>query len=565
MIDLPVIPVVLFAYARPEHLARVLACLRENHVPLIYAYCDGAKGGSDGAAVVAVRGMLRNIDWSEVRLTERNKNLGLGRNVLAGVTEVAAQHEAFIVWEDDLICVPGTYAWVCAALRRYAGDGRVMSVSAWTHPQIVPSGVDGEPYFDGRAECWVWGGYARSWRGMEQTAREKMAAVAAKGIAPDTYGTDLPRMARAEARKNIWAVRWLYHHLQQGGLCLRPPWSMVEHIGFDATATNAKTMPAWGGRQLMAAPALPPCWPDPREHPDCAALWRAMNPSVGLGRRLWHRLQRIGGAAKPLKKFVPAPLRRWLLVKLGWRWFRGEYPDWREASRQAGGYAAGIILEKVLAASLAVSRGEAAYEQDGVLFAEARPDRPLIDALQKVRDDCGGRLRVIDFGGALGSTYWRHRDWLCRIPALRWDVVEQAQFVEAGRKHFDHAPLRFFNTVAEAEASSPHELLLCSTTLQYLEDPFAILREWQEAGWTYLLFNNLPLHESGPDTVRVQHVPPHIYPASYPVWFFNREKFVASLSDRYELVRQFSSEAVWPVDRRDYPSRGLLFRRRPSS
>ena len=123
------IPVVLFAYARPAHLVRVLANMKENGVPLIEAFADGAKGAADAAAVAEVRAMLRAVDWCEVRLTEREENWGLGKNVLAAVSEVATRHEAWVGWEDDLIAVPGTYAWVCAALRAYAGEARVMSLS----------------------------------------------------------------------------------------------------------------------------------------------------------------------------------------------------------------------------------------------------------------------------------------------------------------------------------------------------------------------------------------------------------------------------------------------------
>jgi hypothetical protein len=111
------VPVVLFAYARPLHLARALACLRENGVPLIFAFADGAKGAADAVAVAESRALLHTVDWCEMRVVEREKNLGLGRNVLAGVTGVAAHYDAFIVWEDDLVCVPGTYGWMCAARR----------------------------------------------------------------------------------------------------------------------------------------------------------------------------------------------------------------------------------------------------------------------------------------------------------------------------------------------------------------------------------------------------------------------------------------------------------------
>lgn len=285
------IPVVLFAYARPAHLARVLACLRENRVPCLEIFADGARRPADAGRVAEVRALLRAIDWCEVRLVERESNLGLGRNVLDGVGAVAARHEAFVVWEDDLTAVPGTYAWVCAALRHYAAESRIMSVSAWTHPRVTPPDVGSTPYLDGRAECWVWGAWARSWRGMaEQTAAEKLAAVAD----PRAYGADLPVMAAAEQAQNIWAVRWLYHHLQHGGLCVRPPWTMVEHIGFDAAATNAADATDWANPPLRAAPPVPERWPEPVEHPACAPLWREAMPPDGRSglRRIAGRLRR---------------------------------------------------------------------------------------------------------------------------------------------------------------------------------------------------------------------------------------------------------------------------------
>jgi hypothetical protein len=290
-----IIPVVLFAYARPAHLARVLACLRENSVPLIHAFADGPKGAADAAAVAETRALLRAIDWCEVRLTERAQNFGLGRNVLAGVSAIAAQHEAFIVWEDDLVCVPRTYAWMCAALRHYAGDGRVMSVTAWTHPRVMPPDVSYMPYFDARADSWAWGSYARAWRGMEdETALEKMIALSHRGILADTCGADLPEMARAEGSHNLWAVRWLYHHLQHNGLCLRPSIPMVDHVGVDAMATNAAHDYSWGNLLPRVAPLPPEDWPAVRENAACRALWQATY--VGKWRRRWRRwLSRFWG------------------------------------------------------------------------------------------------------------------------------------------------------------------------------------------------------------------------------------------------------------------------------
>lgn len=567
----PTIPVVLLAYARPAHLRRVLACLRTEQVPLIYAFADAPRGAVDAGNVAEVRGLLRGIDWCEVRLTERAGNLGLGRNVLTAVTEVAQRHEAFVVWEDDLVCMPGTYLWLCSALQWYAADARVFSVSAWTHPLIKPAGTGTEPYFDGRAECWVWGTYARSWSGMERTALEKMRAVETAGLAPDAYGADLPRMAREEQKRNIWAVRWLYHHLESGGLCLRPPWSMVEHIGFDERASNAGLADRWANPPLQLAPPIPEKWPEAVEQAECRGLWQRACPTEGVIMRQWRRgvglarrLFRQGRSV--LRVLVPLVLRRRLRGLWSWRWFRGDYPNWAAAQAASGGYADSMILSGILSATLAVRSGAAAFERDGVLFQEDDPDRPLLGALQEVRRRTGEHsLRVLDFGGSLGSTYWRHRTHLPNDSGLRWDVVEQPGFVAAGRLHLGDTPLRFYANVCEAEREARHDVLLCSCVLQYLDEPFRFLEEWSRLPIPCLLLNNLPLHEKGRDRLRVQHVPPSIYPASYPVWFFNRRAFLERVSVHYEIVREFNSEAQWPVGWGLFQSTGLLLQRRTSA
>ena len=263
-----------------------------------------------------------------------------------------------------------------------------------------------------------------------------------------------------------------------------------------------------------------------------------------------------------LKQAFPAVLRRRLHWLFGWRWFRGDFGSWEEARAGASGYDAGIIVERVLAATLEVRAGRAAYERDGVCFARPEPDRPLLAALLSTASACGGRLRVLDFGGALGSIYWRHRAELGAIHGVEWDVVEQPRFVDTGRRHCADTALRFFATVDEAEAAGGHDLLLCSTTLQYLERPHAAVDDWVARGWRFLLFNNLPLHRGRPDRLAVQHVPPDIYPASYPAWFFNRERMLGRFTPRYSLLVEYPSEAIWPVGWNGYPSTGWYFERK---
>ena len=270
------IPIILFAYARPDHLRETLNCLRENRVPLIYAFSDGPRTTDKISLVNQVRDMLRAIDWCEVILVEREINLGLGTSILSGVTKVLDKHKAAIIFEDDLICVPGTYNYLCAALNQYQDDDRVMSVTGWTHPLITPRSVTDLPYFDGRAECWVWGTWARTWNGMEVDAKTLMEKCRDHGIDIYRYGVDLVNMANVELRQNIWAVRLLYLHILKKGLCLRPPWSMVENIGIGAEATNTKTDSWLKNPALKPCPSIPAQWPVPEENAECDRLHQNM-------------------------------------------------------------------------------------------------------------------------------------------------------------------------------------------------------------------------------------------------------------------------------------------------
>ena len=289
------IPVVLFAYARPEYLKRTLDCLKENQIPLLYAFCDGAKTPDLEPKVAEVRKILRAIDWCEVHLVERDENLGLGKSIISGVTEMFKKFEMILVFEDDLICVPGTYKYLCAALRQYRNDKRVMSVTGFNYPLNIPKEITDQPYFDGRSDCLVWGAYGRSWAGMEMSASEMIKLCQERSINIYGYGSSLPEMAKIEKVRNIWAVRFLYLHILKGGLCLRPPYSIVEHIGYGELATNAP-VDVWPAPPLKGLPPIPKEWPEAIEHPDCSMLWQE--------------------ADKPGPRIVPPSLQSRIISKL---------------------------------------------------------------------------------------------------------------------------------------------------------------------------------------------------------------------------------------------------------
>ncbi|HAF96482.1 MAG: hypothetical protein A2X34_09395 [Elusimicrobia bacterium GWC2_51_8] len=288
------IPVVLFAYSRPAHLSRALNALKANQVPLIYAFSDGPRKPDNAGAVAEVRRLLHAVDWCRVVVCERNTNLGLGRSILAGVTEILKKHSAAIIIEDDIVCVPGSYNYLCAALEHYKDDSRVMSVSAWNHSLITPADIKEQPYFDGRPGCWGWGTWDRAWEGMQTDAKTLMQNCLEQGIDVYKYGTDLVEMAKVELKWNIWAVRFAYLHILKKGLSLRPPWGMAEQIGFGTEGSNTLSSGRWVPQAAKPCPPLTGRWPEPLEHPDCALLHQnTSGKRPGLAMRQYYFLRRI--------------------------------------------------------------------------------------------------------------------------------------------------------------------------------------------------------------------------------------------------------------------------------
>lgn len=246
-------------------------------------------------------------------------------------------------------------------------------------------------------------------------------------------------------------------------------------------------------------------------------------------------------------------------------YFSGNYPDWAAAARHSAGYADPSILDSVRSAMRQVCSGKARYERDSVLFDEIHHSFPLLAGLLRAAAEDGNRLAVLDFGGALGSTYHQCREFLAPITDLTWAVVEQDRFVAAGREEFETSELKFFDTVAECVRQLRPNVAVLSGVLQYLENPYGLIAELCENGIRYVLVDRTIMSALPDDRIAVQHVPASVYKGSYPVRILSREKLRRSFAGTYESLAEF--EVVWDgshpefCDGVEFHSRGMILRK----
>ena len=236
---------------------------------------------------------------------------------------------------------------------------------------------------------------------------------------------------------------------------------------------------------------------------------------------------------------------------------------WEDAQARAGGYDSSEILHRVLTASLAVAEGRAVHERDSVLFESIHYAWPVLASLLWSAACHGGQLRVLDVGGALGSSYRQNRRFIDQLETVSWAIVEQPMFVDAGRAHFHDERLSFYGSVTEALATRPNVALL-SSVLQYLDDPNRMLESVSAPGIDTLIIDRTPVHDGRGDRLTIQHVPPSIYSATYAARILSYPDLSETL-DRlsWTVVEEFPTLERPMMTRRGFPFgwTGLVCRR----
>lgn len=219
--------------------------------------------------------------------------------------------------------------------------------------------------------------------------------------------------------------------------------------------------------------------------------------------------------------------------------FVGKYAQWQGALAASRGYASDAIFEKTRDAALKVVRGEAIYERDSVVLDRVEYSYPVIAALLRCACAQDGRLRVLDFGGALGTSYRQFKAFKVSLRELQWSIVEQARYAECGRTQFANHELRFFESIdAALEHAKPNAVLL-SGVLQYLEDPRRVIGEIAASTSATIIIDRTYCSSSVDDILTVQVVPPSIYDACYPCWIFSRSRLLQAFGGKYRLADSF--------------------------
>ena len=243
-------PVLLFTYNRLSHTQRCVEALLKNHLSSeseLFIYSDAAKDIAQQESVKEVRNFIHTIQgFKAITIIERDKNWGLAKNIIDGVTTQVNRYGKVIVLEDDLVVAPFFLQFMNEALETYKDEPKIGHIQAcdFTQDPSLP-----DTFLIKFTGCWGW---ARAWKHFNSNGKELLQEMQKRQL---THAFDMngkygfTRMLRRqiEGKNNSWAIRWNASLFLKDILSLNVGRSLVQNEGFDGSGTNC------GGGGLYAS------------------------------------------------------------------------------------------------------------------------------------------------------------------------------------------------------------------------------------------------------------------------------------------------------------------------
>ena len=96
--------IAIFAYNRPSHLRRLLISLENYNIKQAYVFLDGPKNKKEKIIQKEIITMVKYNRVMKLKLIKKNKNIGLAKSIISGVSYLANRYKNTIILEDD--CIP---------------------------------------------------------------------------------------------------------------------------------------------------------------------------------------------------------------------------------------------------------------------------------------------------------------------------------------------------------------------------------------------------------------------------------------------------------------------------
>lgn len=246
--------IILLTFNRPRHTAEVLRGLKKEGATHVTVYMDAPVTEEDRLAQVELTELFDAVDWMQVDLIRREKNLGLAVNMVSSINEQLQTHESVIILEDDCYPYPGFLRFMREALSIYKGNKKIRSVCGYQYPFIADESDEIVAMSMSRFNPWGWATWRDRWDDHCADLKMLLDAVCSKGVF-ERLSWDLQQQCSCEyfveQKADIWSINWALAHYLTETYAIFPSRSLIKNIGFDGTGVHSCETKVFDGKLLQ--------------------------------------------------------------------------------------------------------------------------------------------------------------------------------------------------------------------------------------------------------------------------------------------------------------------------
>lgn len=128
---------------------------------------------------------------------------------------------------------------------------------------------------------------------------------------------------------------------------------------------------------------------------------------------------------------------------------------------------------------------------------------------------------------------------------VKWSIVEQNHYVDAGKKLVENKKLKFYKSFEYCLREEKPNIAIFSGSLQYIAQPYKILKKIKKSKIDYILLDKIPIKTNiDNDEFHIQYVPKSINSSSYPIRIFSEiylKKFLKKNNFKITKINNISS------------------------
>ena len=242
-------PVIVFAYNRADHLEKTLNALANNDLAKkteVFVFVDGPKSENGKVATQRVIDCINQFEDGKFLSVEKivsEKNKGLARSVIEGVSSIIDRYGKVIILEDDAVSSPYYLSFMNQALDFYEKNQSVWSIGGFAVPMALPESYKKDIVATQRVSSCAWATWKDRWDKIDWSDKpyKGFRFSFVKRSKFNAWGNDRAGMYddQMNGRINSWAIRFDYAMFTNDSINIIPRQTLISNIGMDGSGTHS--------------------------------------------------------------------------------------------------------------------------------------------------------------------------------------------------------------------------------------------------------------------------------------------------------------------------------------